>query len=108
MTLECSCGKRFRSYAAEAMHRHNFPVFCRPPKRTKAWLEQNLEKNTVWANRERRAKEELLRAIDHPLLREVFGSIEDSGTAEDTRRWGLLMSWFDERDEAIATAKRAS
>lgn len=30
--LACSCGKRFRSYAAEAFHRHNFPTFCRKPK----------------------------------------------------------------------------
>lgn len=28
----CSCGKTFRSYAAEAFHRHNFPALCRPPK----------------------------------------------------------------------------
>lgn len=30
--LECSCGKRFRSISAEAYHRHNFPVLCRPAK----------------------------------------------------------------------------
>lgn len=48
------------------------------------------------------AAPELLAAIDHPLLREVFGSIEDSGTPEDARRWGLLVSWFDTRDAALA------
>lgn len=29
------CGKRFGSYAAEAMHRHNVPVMCKPKKRKK-------------------------------------------------------------------------
>ena len=29
--LECQCGKRFRSYSAEAVHRHNFPALCRKP-----------------------------------------------------------------------------
>lgn len=28
----CSCGKTFRSYAAEARHRHNFPLLCRPAR----------------------------------------------------------------------------
>ena len=28
----CSCGKTFRSYAAEAFHRHNFPAMCKPKK----------------------------------------------------------------------------
>lgn len=28
----CSCGASFRSYAAEARHRHNFPLLCRKPK----------------------------------------------------------------------------
>lgn len=31
--LACSCGQRFRSYAAEAQHRHNFPAMCRQPRR---------------------------------------------------------------------------
>ena len=37
-TYTCSCGKTFRSYAAEAFHRHNFPALCKPakPKRRKA------------------------------------------------------------------------
>lgn len=30
--LSCRCGKRFRSYQAEARHRHNFPVLCKAPK----------------------------------------------------------------------------
>lgn len=25
----CQCGKKFRSYTAEARHRHNFPALCR-------------------------------------------------------------------------------
>jgi len=34
--LSCPCGKTFRSMAAEAMHRHNFPALCRPePQRVK-------------------------------------------------------------------------
>lgn len=34
----CICGMKFRSYAADAFHRHNFPALCRSakPKRTKA------------------------------------------------------------------------
>lgn len=31
-TLSCSCGKTFRSVAAEARHRHNFPRWCKPAK----------------------------------------------------------------------------
>ncbi len=33
----CTCGRIFRSYAADAVHRHNFPALCRPqkPKRGK-------------------------------------------------------------------------
>lgn len=30
--LECQCGKRFRSTMAEARHRHNFPLLCKPKK----------------------------------------------------------------------------
>lgn len=33
MTLGCSCGHIARSYAAEARHRHNFPLLCRRPRR---------------------------------------------------------------------------
>lgn len=33
--LSCSCGKTFRSYAAEARHRHNFPMLCKPAKKPK-------------------------------------------------------------------------
>lgn len=28
----CSCGARFRSVSAEAVHRHNFPALCRRPR----------------------------------------------------------------------------
>lgn len=27
--MSCQCGKVFRSYSAEAFHRHNFPALCR-------------------------------------------------------------------------------
>lgn len=37
----CSCGKTFRSYAAEAVHRHNFPLLC---KRAKPKKEKKDEK----------------------------------------------------------------
>ena len=33
--LVCSCGMSFRSYAAEAKHRHNYPALCRPKRKTK-------------------------------------------------------------------------
>lgn len=29
---QCQCGKKFRSYYAEAVHRHNFPILCKPKK----------------------------------------------------------------------------
>lgn len=32
ITLSCSCGHVSRSFAAEARHRHNFPVYCKRPK----------------------------------------------------------------------------
>ena len=39
--LECQCGKRFRSYSAEAVHRHNFPALCKvaepKPGETLVW-----------------------------------------------------------------------
>lgn len=31
--LGCACGMRFRSYGAEARHRHNFPLLCKQPKK---------------------------------------------------------------------------
>ena len=31
--LTCQCGATFRTAAAEARHRHNFPAYCRSPKR---------------------------------------------------------------------------
>jgi len=30
--LSCRCGATFRSYGAEARHRHNFPMLCRKAK----------------------------------------------------------------------------
>lgn len=47
---------------------------------------------------------DLLAAIDHPVLRELFGAIEDSGTPEAARLWSLCVQWFDVRDAAIAKA----
>ncbi len=28
-SYSCVCGAKFRSYGAEARHRHNFPILCR-------------------------------------------------------------------------------
>lgn len=33
--LQCSCGKKFRNMAQEAVHRHNFPTLCKPKKEKK-------------------------------------------------------------------------
>ena len=33
--LACACGATFRSVAAEARHRHNWPLYCRVPKKAK-------------------------------------------------------------------------
>jgi len=30
--FSCRCGKRFRSYTAEAIHRHNYPMLCKSKK----------------------------------------------------------------------------
>jgi hypothetical protein len=35
MIWGCSCGHVARSAIAEARHRHNFPLLCRKPKKTK-------------------------------------------------------------------------
>lgn len=32
MIWSCRCGKTFRSYGAEARHRHNFPMLCKAAK----------------------------------------------------------------------------
>ena len=38
MDLSCpACGSRFRSYGAEARHRHNFPVLCKRNKQFQQW-----------------------------------------------------------------------
>jgi len=44
-------------------------------------------------------------AIDHPLLRELFGMIEDSGTPEATKLWAQARLWFDVRDDAMRKAR---
>lgn len=38
-TRSCQCGKTFRSYAAEAFHRHNFSALCRRSKRIKTMID---------------------------------------------------------------------
>ena len=43
------------------------------------------------------AVDELYEAIDHPLLRELFGMIEDSGTPEANKLWEQAKLWFDVR-----------
>ena len=45
--------------------------------------------------------ERLREAIDHPILRKVFGDIEDSGTKEASGYWHDLIMWFPARDEAM-------
>lgn len=37
---ECVCGMKFRSYATEAKHRHNFPALCRKGKKLDAHFAQ--------------------------------------------------------------------
>jgi hypothetical protein len=39
--------------------------------------------------------------LDHPLLRELFGQIEDSGTPEAARLWTRCQAWFEVRDAAL-------
>lgn len=41
--LTCICGKRFRSYSAEAVHRHNFPALCKQSRRAKNAVKEQLE-----------------------------------------------------------------
>lgn len=31
--MACQCGAVFRTTSAEAKHRHNFPAYCRKPRR---------------------------------------------------------------------------
>ncbi len=40
-TLFCSCGARFRTYAQEARHRHNFPILCRPQKKPRRIVQED-------------------------------------------------------------------
>lgn len=49
---------------------------------------------------------DLLAALDHNCLRELFGEIEDSGTPEAARLWSLCLQWFDVRNAALAKAKK--
>lgn len=53
------------------------------------------------------AAPDLLEAVDHPLLRQLFGAIEDSGTPEAARLWALAQAWFEVRDAAIDKATGA-
>lgn len=43
-------------------------------------------------------------ALNHECLRQLLGEIEDSGTPESDKLWGLCMQWFDVRDAALALA----
>jgi hypothetical protein len=51
------------------------------------------------------AAPQLVEALDHPCLRELFGAIEDSGTPEADRLWGLCQAWFGVRDAALKAAR---
>lgn len=44
--LSCQCGKRFRSLNAEAFHRHNFPILCKPKKIRKSKNENQSSSST--------------------------------------------------------------
>lgn len=50
---------------------------------------------------------DLLEVLDHPLLRKLLGAIEDSGTPESDKLWGMAMQWLDLRDAAISKARSA-
>jgi hypothetical protein len=39
----CICGKRFRSYGAEAVHRHNFPALCKQSRKAKNAVKKSQE-----------------------------------------------------------------
>jgi hypothetical protein len=48
--MHCSCGASFRSCAAEAFHRHNFPALCRVkkgPRRAKAARANSIPKSPL-------------------------------------------------------------
>lgn len=48
-------------------------------------------------------------ALDHPLLRELLGALEDgAGGADNARLWALAHSWMDTRDAALAATRGES
>jgi hypothetical protein len=47
----------------------------------------------------------LLKVIDHPLLREALGFLEDAGSDE---AWGFARQWMELRDAALAKARGES
>lgn len=50
MNLSChACGKRFRSMAAEAHHRHNFPVMCARNRRFQRFIAETAKPAQVQA-----------------------------------------------------------
>lgn len=71
---------------------------------SKAFAQEAIEKHELM----RAAAPELLAAIDHPMLRQLFGDLEDSGTPEAQKLWAYAMAWFDVRDAAIAKATGAA
>lgn len=44
---------------------------------------------------------QLEETLDHPMLRKLFGEIEDSGTKESAKLWALCLAWFCVRDAAL-------
>lgn len=47
----------------------------------------------------------LVEALDHPILRQLLGEIEDLRTPTGNRLWSIALSWFEVRDAALAAAK---
>lgn len=70
------------------------------------WMERSEE---MHANaRQMAAAPYLLGALDDPMLRQLLGEIEDSGTPEAQKLWAYAMAWFDVKDAAIAKATGAA
>ena len=46
----------------------------------------------------------MLAALDSPLLNQLFGMIEDSGSSESDKYWPIAQAWQSLRDEALRKA----
>lgn len=70
------------------------------------WSRGEIEDYDLSFCRLHKAAPDLLVALDHSCLRELFGEIEDSGTPEAAKLWSLCLQWFDVRDAAITKARK--